>query len=196
MNKGKLIVIYGANNLGKSTQSKMLVRALKNIGINATLVKYPIYDLAPTGPKLNSILRGGDKLLGELELQKLFVQNRFDFQPKLLGILNKGIWVVAEDYKGTGMAWGMVRGLDINDLEKMNQGLVDEDLSILLFGERFKKSVEKNHINEKNEAVWQKGQEKHLELAERFKWVKISANGSKISVHQKIWEVVKQKFSL
>ncbi|MBI3485631.1 hypothetical protein HY025_01655 [Candidatus Daviesbacteria bacterium] len=196
MNKGKFIVIYGANNLGKTTQAKILVDVLKEKGYAAAYVKYPIYDLAPTGPKLNAILRGGEKLPSELELQKIFVQNRFDFQPKLLEMLNQGTWVVAEDYKGTGMAWGMVRNLKIEDLEKMNEGLVDEDLAILLFGERFKNSVEKNHINEENEQVWQKGQEKHLKLAEKFNWLKISANASKIAVHQKIWEAVKNKFDL
>lgn len=190
--KGKFVVIYGANNLGKSTQARMLVDCLKDKGIDAVYIKYPIYDLAPTGPEINDILRGKKPLPEEEDLQKLFVQNRKDYEPKLKEMLDKGTWVIAEDYKGTGIAWGMVRGLKVEDLEKLNEGLLDEDLGILLNGERFKHSVEKGHINEENEKVWKKAQEKHLELGEKYGWKKINANQDKEKVVEEIWEIVNE----
>ena len=42
---GKFIVIYGVNNLGKTTQANMLVQKLKASGLKAEYLKYPIYDL-------------------------------------------------------------------------------------------------------------------------------------------------------
>ena len=90
--QGKFIVIYGTNNLGKSTQAKLLVEKLKKNKINAQYLKYPIYKLAPTGPKLNDILRSGQKQeISEIELQELYAQNRKDFQPELEKMLNDGI---------------------------------------------------------------------------------------------------------
>lgn len=187
---GKFIVLYGANNLGKSTQARTLVDSLKSRGIDATYIKYPIYDLAPTGPAIFDILHGKKTLPSEENLQKLFVQNRKDYEETLKDILNRGTWVIAEDYIGTGIAWGMVRGLKLEDLEKLNEGLLDEDLGILLYGSRFKHSVEKGHINEENEKVWEKAQEKHLELAKRYGWKKINANQDKEKIAEEIWEKV------
>ena len=107
MTKGKLIVFYGINNLGKTTQAKMLVDWLNSIGIPAVYLKYPIYDLWPTGPKINAYLRENNpEHLTPLEFQELQVQNRKDFQDILDGYLNNGIWVVAEDYFGTGIEKG------------------------------------------------------------------------------------------
>ena len=41
--KGKFIVLYGNNNVGKSTQAKLLVEKLKEKGENVRYFKYPIY---------------------------------------------------------------------------------------------------------------------------------------------------------
>ena len=43
--KGKLIAIYGINNLGKSTQAHLLVQELQDQGYKAQYLKYPIYDI-------------------------------------------------------------------------------------------------------------------------------------------------------
>ncbi len=187
---GKFVVLYGANNLGKTTQAKMLVDCFKDKRIEATYIKYPRYDLASTGPVIYDILHGKKPLPTEEELQKLFVQNRADFEPTLKEMLGRGTWVIAEDYIGTGIAWGMVRGLKVEDLEKLNEGLLKEDLGILIYGSRFKHSVEKGHINEESEEVWKKAQEKHLELAKRYGWKKINANQEKQKIAEEIWKIV------
>ena len=84
MKEGLFIVIYGINNLGKSTQAEMLVDSLTKAGLTAEYIKYPIYDLKPTGPKINEILRGGHKqMISEIKFQTLYAQNRLDFQAHL-----------------------------------------------------------------------------------------------------------------
>ena len=95
--KGKFIVVYGANNLGKTEQAKRLVQSLKAVGFKSRYIKYPIYDLEPTGPKINAALRK-NSIITNLDLQKEFAQNRRDFEPQLVKTLNQGTWVVAEDY--------------------------------------------------------------------------------------------------
>ncbi len=57
MKKGKLIVFYGINNLGKSTQAELLVERIKQEGKKAQHIKYPIYELEPTGSMINRYLR-------------------------------------------------------------------------------------------------------------------------------------------
>lgn len=190
--EGKFIVLYGANNLGKSKQIKLLRERLEEFGIQIIQIKYPVYDLEPTGPILNAVLRHGRKM-PELEVQRLFAQNRLDFEPQLRAILASGRWAVSEDYTGTGIAWGLARGLSLEELEAMNQGLLAEDLAILLYGERFKDGIEETHRNEQDDAVWHLAQQHHLFLGERYGWEKTYASRSKLAVHMDIMDIVLRK---
>jgi thymidylate kinase len=197
--RGKLIVIYGPNNLGKSVQIKLLASKLISNGNTILAIKYPIYQLQPTGPVINSILRDPDypdRNLPEFEFQKLFAQNRRDFQGVLENSLKFGVHIVAEDYTGTGLAWGMTKGVSLEDLIKINEGLLQPDLAILLDGERFKSAVEVGHKNEDVlDEVWLKNREINLFLAEKFGWQIINANHSIEDVHKNVVAVVKEVFN-
>ncbi len=196
MSAAKFIVLYGPNNIGKSTQVRLLAKHLIDEEKEVLILKYPIYDLQPTGPLINDVLRHNKKM-SDLELQKAYAQNRRDFQPTLEKILAAGIYVVAEDYTGTGIAWGMTMGVDLKTLEEMNDDLLQPDLAILLDGPRFKKAVEKGHRHEDaGDEVWQKNRKIHLQLAKRYGWIKVKVDSSPEKVHQKVWQVIKEKLKL
>lgn len=186
--KGKLIVLYGANNLGKSTQLDLLEAFLQKKHFSVTRIKYPIYD-SPTGKIINAVLREG-KEMPEDELQKLYVENRKEFEPRLLELLASGTIVIAEDYVGTGIAWGMVRGLSLAFLEKINSDLYPADSAFMLYGKRFATGREASHRNETDDAMWQKAQDIHLTLAKKYGWEKIDANHSIAVVQQAIRKVL------
>src|SRR3989344_2770441 len=186
--KGKFIVIYGANNLGKTEQANRLIARLKEEGIKANYLKYPVYDLEPTGPIINAALRRGLEL-SDLELQKQFAENRRDFEPQLKRVLGEDVWVVAEDYKGTGIAWGITQGASLDEMEEINRDLLENNLEILLDGQRFASGVEKGHRYE-DYANWQKAREVHLMLAERYGWKVVNANQAPNKVADYIWEIV------
>ena len=132
---GKLIVLYGINNLGKTTQAKLLVEAVKKAGKPAEYLKYPIYDLEPTGPMIDKYLRHGnpDKV-SVRELQMLYALNRYNFEPQLRGKLASGVNIASEDYWGTGVAWGMAQGIDKKFLLGINAACLREDLAFLFDG--------------------------------------------------------------
>lgn len=189
--KGKFIVIYGTNNLGKSTQAHLLVHAIQKLGKKAEYLKYPVYTLDPTGPKINEILR--KKIvqnISEENFQSLYAQNRRDFEPRLLKKLREGVHIVAEDYIGTGLAWGMTKGANRHILEYQNQGLLREDIAILLDGERFLDAKENSHLHEKSDELIKKCRETHRTLAKKLGWHIIHANQTREKVQHDIWEVV------
>ncbi|MFC1616445.1 dTMP kinase, partial [Patescibacteria group bacterium] len=137
MKKGKFITIYGINNIGKTTQSKLLVENLEQAGYDVIYVKYPVYSIEPSGPFINKILRNSNnQSISEEELQSWFVLNRYQYQPKLIQFLNEGKIIVAEDYSGTGIAWGTAKGVNQSWLESINNNLLKEDLAIMLEGQR------------------------------------------------------------
>lgn len=189
--KGKFIAIYGINNIGKTTHAKRLAERLKKLGKNAIYIKYPIYNQKPTGQMINKILRSqGKQKISEEELQLLFVLNRYQFQPKLQKMLKQDKIVVAEDYVGTGIAWGTAKGSNQTELEKMNKFLVQPDLAILMEGARKLESREKNHIHEKDDKLAEKCRKIFGKLAKKYKWRVIKVDKNPDITAERIWKVV------
>lgn len=190
---GKLIVLYGINNLGKTTQAKMLAEKLKQTGIKAEYLKYPLYDLAPSGTLINDYLRQGNFYkLTPREAQIIYTLNRTQYEEKLKQKLAQGTYIVAEDYTGTGLAWGIGAGVDENFLKFINAHLLKEDLAILFDGSRFTSGIETSHRHEQNEELTSKVRLNHLRLAQERNWQIINANQTIEQVQAAVWKKVKK----
>ncbi|MBI4117905.1 MAG: hypothetical protein HY453_02405 [Parcubacteria group bacterium] len=175
MPRGKLIVIYGMNNIGKTTQANLLVARLENAGVKATYLKFPLYDLHPSGPMLNNYLREGNAYrLSPREAQLIYILNRTQYQHLMEKTLTTGIWVVAEDYIGTGLAWGVGAGVDQTFLETMNSHLLAEDVAFLITGNRFLHARETRHAHENDQPLSDKVEKIFLSLAEKRGWFLVS----------------------
>lgn len=191
--KGKFIVFYGINNLGKTTQAKLLVEKLQQKGLQAEYLKYPIYDLAPSGPILNKYLRGGNPHeLSAREAQIIYTLNRTQFETELKNKLTNGINIISEDYVGTGLAWGIGAGVEERFLKFINSHLLAEDIAFLFDGERFTDSTEKNHKHETDNELLEKVRKTHLRLGEEFGWKKINANLSIEEIHRQILQYIER----
>jgi len=192
--KGKLIVFYGINNLGKTTQATKLIERLKEQGHEAEYLKYGIYDLEPSGPILNDYLREGNPFnLSAREFQIFQALNRTQYEETLKEKLENGIMVIAEDYVGTGIAWGMGADIDKGFLEKINSHLLREDLAILFDGDRFMEGVEDGHKHETDDEFTNKVRNIHNDLGKEYGWTKINANDGIDSIHEKIWDLTQEK---
>jgi len=191
MNKGKLITLYGINNIGKSTQAKLLVENLRANGHDAIHIKYPVYDLKPSGTFLNDVLRNSlGQSITEEELQMWFAVNRFQFQEQLQDWLNEGRIVVAEDYTGTGLAWGSAKGAKLPWLEEINRYLLKEDLAVFLKGKRNLHAKENNHIHEQNDELVEACQFIMENLAAKYGCVLLNVKPSIGETAKDIWEIV------
>lgn len=196
--RGKLITLYGINNIGKSTHAHLLVKRLQDAGHEVVYVKYPIYDMDPTGSFLNRVLRHSDKSMqgiSEEELQMWFTLNRHQFQPTLEEWLASGKIVVAEDYTGTGIGWGVTKGADRGWLETLNRHLMKEDFAMLLEGTRSMHSKEERHIHESNDELVDKAQAIFSDLATRYGWTRIQMEPMKEDSAEKIYTAVKNFLS-
>lgn len=189
--KGKFIAIYGINNIGKTTHSKKLVTRLRKMGKRVRYLKYPIYDLPPTGPFINDVLRKkSHQTISEEELQLWFVLNRYQFEPRLLAMLKKGITVIAEDYVGTGIAWGTAKGANMAELESMNKFLVQPDVAILMDGTPSKKAREKKHLHEQNDRLMKRCQTVYRKLSKKYHWVTVQVADDKKITANRLWMAV------
>lgn len=193
MGKGIFIVLHGINNLGKTTQAKLLVEKLKENGYEAEYMKYPVYDLEPSGKILNNYLREGNKYnLSPREIQTVYALNRTQYEPELKRKLDSGINIIAEDYTGTGICWGIGAGVAEDYLKLINSHLLKEDLDFLFDGTRFTESTEQGHKHETDNQLLEKVRQTHLRIAEEFGWKKINANLTIPQIHAILWEEIKK----
>lgn len=188
---GIMIALYGINSIGKSTQAAMLVHRLEKEGFLAVHKKYPFYGLHPTGSILNAYLREGNPYkLSPREFQIFQAFNRTHAERTMRGFLVNGTNVVAEDYTGTGIAWGMGAGIDKNFLILINTHLYTEDVSILLDGDQFESGREAKHKHENDRILTSEVRRYHKVLANEFGWHIVNANQDRDAVHEKIWSIV------
>ena len=164
---------------------------LEKEGHDSIFIKYPVYNLEPTGPKIDEILRGHDKQpISEEELQTLFMQNRKDFEPTLREYLEEGKIVVAEDYTGTGIAWGTAKGLKQEWLEDLNSGLLKEDFSILMIGRRKFSSKEYQHLHESDDELVMSVDKILRRLADEKDWHKVDVQENIVDTAALVWTEV------
>jgi len=172
----------------------MLADRINGEGKKSAAIKYPRYEVEPAGKLLNEYFRSGNPYkFSPRELQLLNYIDRLINQPVLYESLRRGINVVAEDYFGTSIAWGIAAGVDESLLKYLKKFILPEDAAILLDGERFKEAKEAGHKHEENEELIKRAREAHLQLAKEYGWIKIEANQSVDAVHEQIWKIVKDK---
>ncbi|MBP7811866.1 MAG: hypothetical protein KA054_03430 [Candidatus Moranbacteria bacterium] len=196
MSQGRMIAIYGVNGIGKTTQSERLAEWIRSQGKPVSRVKYPVYDLEPEGPFLFQYLR--DPMFREAhsqsteELQLKYAENRRRYEPELKERLASGEWIVAEDYVGTGIAWGLTWGGSLEYLEEINKGLHPPDCAILMDGKRFETALERHHRNEMDGERIRICQSFLRLLGERNGWERVNARQSIEAVSLDIQELVNE----
>lgn len=166
--RGLIVAFYGMNNIGKTTVIKEVE---KKLAPPVQVLKYPIYE-SETGRRINRYLRGGNsEMLSIVEAQELFAENRVVHEPYLLQLAGNNRYVILEDYKETGYAWGTLNGISIARMERINKGQLNPDLGILLDGERFVDGVELQHLHEEvGDTVWNDGRRTFQILAKLYDW--------------------------
>lgn len=185
-------MLYGPDGVGKSRQEGLLEERLREQGAMYRKIRYPVYDLAPTGPKLDEILHNHKVALPEEEMQKLFAANRRDFEPTLKNWLAAGVCVVAENYTGTGLAWGAARGVDMTKMEEINRGILEPDVAIFIDGPK-RAELEGGHpyATDANEDEWYRLRKVYLQLADKYGWVRVGGDAPILTVANRIWAVVR-----
>lgn len=177
LSRGILIPFYGINNLGKTTQVELIVAKLQSMGFDVLYQKYAVYGLEPSGPLINEVLRAKNPYnLSAETFQTLQVLNRTQFEPQLKQWLAEGKIIIAEDYTGTGLAWGIGAGLSKEYLMRVNSHLLKEDMAFYFHGKRFTQAVEKGHLHEENDELTNTVSTAHAELATELGWIPVHAN--------------------
>ncbi len=137
MKTGKFITLEGPEGSGKSTQAKMMIRRLAELGIEAMYTREP--GGTALGEEIRNILQhnqAGETPCERAELL-LFEASRNQLVEKVIRpALEKGTWVICDRFMDSTTAYqGYGRGLPVDEVKSIHHFTVngmEPDLTLLL----------------------------------------------------------------
>ena len=191
MERGFFICVEGLDGCGKTTQTKLLVRRLKEKGYNV------VYTAEPSGGEIGKFIKRyclhGEGRVSSVVEALLFAADRFEHVEKeVIPALSEGRLVVSDRYVYSSLAYQGAGGLDLEWIEKINEHAVRPDLAIFIDVEpeivvqrlKPKRSVMENLETQR------RVREVYMKFVEKGELVKINGNKSEIEVADEIMQVV------
>ncbi|MBC7194552.1 MAG: dTMP kinase [Caldisericia bacterium] len=198
---GFFITFEGIDGCGKSTQAKLLVENLLNLGVEVFWTK------EPGGTELGKMVReillkfNGD--IDTLTEFLLFASDRSYHVKEIINELGKGKVVISERFKDSSIAYqGYGGGLSINFIERIHREItiLEPDLTILLDISpltSIKRVKNPDRIEKKGIDYLDRVRNGYLILSKIYKnrYIIFDGEKEKISLSKEIFEVVKERIT-
>lgn len=207
---GKFITLEGPEGSGKSTQAKMMIRRLGELGIEAMYTREP--GGTALGEEIRNILQhnsAGEAPCERAELL-LFEASRNQLVEKVIRpALEKGTWVICDRFMDSTTAYqGYGRGLPVDEVKSIHNFTINDvspELTLLLdlsietgferIAERFLELGESaDRFEQEERAFHERVRQGYLKLAveepERFRIVDAAQQPDVVS--ESIWNVLQE----
>lgn len=191
MRKGRIVVIEGMDKAGKTTQSRVLVSALKNKGKLCASLDFPDYS-TPIGIEIKSFLDGKRDYPDETKLM-LLSANRWERKETIDRMLSNGTILVMNRYYHSNLAYGVSKNLELDWLMTLDRGLPKEDLCIVLEIRPTISESRSKHAGdlfENDKDLLKNVYKNYRKLAKLFNWKIINGERSKEEVSRDILNMV------
>ncbi|HXG74373.1 MAG TPA: dTMP kinase [Candidatus Nitrosotenuis sp.] len=191
-----IIVIEGADQAGKKTQSQLLARALKKSKIKTKIFSFPDYT-TPLGQEINKFLHGKRKFPPQV-IHCLLAANRWEKLAEIQKAHQKNSVIIMNRYYQSNLVYGVANGLNLSWLQGLDEGLPKADLVIVLDVPQkisFLRKKTKRDRFEKNTKFLKKISKTYRILAKKFGWKVIDASQTKDRVHQEIMKTLSSKLA-
>jgi len=130
-NKGVFICLEGLDGCGKTTQTRILTKRLRNEGYGAVSTAEP--SRGRIGQFIRKCCLHGDKRLPPVVEALLFAADRFEHvNNEVLPALKEGKIVVSDRYVYSSLAYQGAAGLDLKWIEMVNEHAVRPDLAVFI----------------------------------------------------------------
>lgn len=190
--KPKLIAIEGSDQVGKCTQTAMLVAHLRRIGYDTCSVEVPAQNMFK--PTIYKMLKNGDAVKYPLLFQVVHILNRLYFQHFTFKKYSKYDCVVFDRWNVSSFAYGVASGVPRSVIRRLMSYLMPVDCTIIL--DASQKEVPRD-VYESDGNFQAKVRELYREYASMHQSTSslIHANGLKGDIHESIVHEVMTKFS-
>lgn len=187
--KGIIIVFEGIDQSGKGTQARMFTNRLKNMGFSVEYLHFHDTD-TPLGKEIQLFLEG-KRNYNPIVRQLLFTANRYERNEDIGNYIKNKDFIIIDRYIPSGLAYGMVNGIELNWMLKLESLLYQPDIVVLLDVtskiSKQRKSEENRDVYEKDLCFLEKVRESYLKLAKMFGWIIIDGKGTLEEVQNSIW---------
>lgn len=187
--KGKLIAIEGIDGCGKETQSKLLIKKLKEIGKKTVLFAFPRNDT-----KIGLEIKRRLKTSSKPDVADLFTKEFLNMKPEIKNYLKRGYFVICDRYIPSNWAY---QGVEV-------KGMPKADLIIFLdLPPQLAKILNKNKkkdAHEKNLPFLKKVYERYKKMARGKNWHTVKCYKNEVGakweilpkeiIAKKIWEAI------
>ncbi|MEW6044508.1 MAG: dTMP kinase [Thermoproteota archaeon] len=191
-----IIVIEGADQAGKKTQSQLLASALKKSKIKTKIFNFPDYT-TPLGQEINKFLHGKRRFPPQV-IHCLLAANRWEKLAEIQQAHQKNSVIIMNRYYHSNLVYGVANGLDLKWLQGLDEGLPKADLVIVLDVPHkisFLRKKTKRDRFEKDTVFLTKISKTYKTLAKKFGWKVIDASQTKTQVHQDIMKILSSKLA-
>ena len=191
MRKGRIVVIEGMDKAGKTTQSRVLVSALRNKGKSCASLDFPDYS-TPIGREIRSFLDGKRDYPDETKLM-LLSANRWERKETIDRMLSNGTILVMNRYYHSNLVYGVSKNLELDWLMTLDRGLPKEDLCIVLEIRPTISESRSKHAGdlfENDKDLLKNVYKNYRKLAKLFNWKIINGERSKEEVSRDILDIV------
>lgn len=187
----KIIVVEGADQLGKETQSRMLVAWLMSQGYKATRVEVPVRDHF-TYPLIYKMLKNGWANSYPNLFQAIQHANRLAFQTFTLPKLEReNDYVVFDRWTLSSIIYGDLTYADAEKTRERISKLRRADLTIVIHGKSFGKRGDDAY--EADEVFQRIVNNRYVDWADaHLACAKVSNVGSRHEVHEKVIVAVRE----
>ena len=129
--RGALIVIEGADRVGKTTRAASLVNSLMRQGIQVESLKFPDRSTS-IGSVIDQYLKG-EVVLDDHAIHLLFSTNRWEMFPRMKSLLESGVSLIVDRYAYSGVAYSAAKpGLSLEWCKHSDSGLIAADCVIYM----------------------------------------------------------------
>lgn len=189
--KGIFICIEGLDGCGKTTQAKLLVKALRKAGYEA------IYTAEPSRGKIGRFIKKyclhGSQRASVVVEALLFAADRVEhLEREVIPAIKNGKVVVSDRYVFSSLAYQGAAGLDLNWIEKVNEHAIMPDLALFIDVEpetAIRRVKPKRSVME-NLETQRKVREVYMKFVDAGRLVRIDGNKPKDSVAENVLDVV------
>jgi dTMP kinase len=175
---GVFIAIEGIDAAGKRTQTSILRSWFGSKGMTTRTLSFPAYETT-LGKEIRKFLDGTVDYPQQVRAM-LYAANRWEKKAELESTLSKVDAIIVDRYSGSNLAYGVSNGLDLAWLLHLEEGLPEPDLVLLLDaspGKLVPRRGDRKDTYERNISLQEKVRATYLDLAERFGWSIVDANG-------------------
>jgi dTMP kinase len=129
----------------------------------------------------------------------LYSLNRWENQARILSLIQRTDFVVADRYTPSNLAYGVSRGLSLDWLQTLDKGLPVADLVIVLdvpVPSSFARKQKNRDVHESNRKLLVKVRHAYKTLSDRLGWKIVDATVPVEEVEPAVWNIVARKFKL